>query len=576
MKLIEKIRGQFSGLGDSFLRFPVTAILSFTLMGLLIVQNERNIQGIYETETLRRLAMVTAIGMLLSISLKHLQERFWPDKPALLITALPALAVMVLYYLFYTEEMNMTSAMRFVGTLLILIIAIFYTLKLKHKENYEHYVVRVFNGLFITILYSGVLYFGISAIIFTINALFDAEIDGKWFFYFFLMVTFVFGALMFLSKLPREGETFEEQLYSKALKVLLLYIVIPLITIYTGILYVYFIKILVTQEWPRGLVSNLVLWYSVVSAAVIFFITPILHENQVARLFRTWFPRILLPILAMMFVSIGKRIAQYGVTENRYLVVLLGVWVLAAMLYFIIRKELNNIFLPVSLSVFALIAVFGPLSAFSVSDFSQNQRFTALLEKNSMLVSGEVVPGTEVSEEDRKNISSIVSYYESRDMDKISYLDDDFEYSDFERTFGFQREDYYGSPDMEYINLFTDQNESASEVSGFDYLFMLNNYTESVTFQEMKVELNDMTSLKITLKDELILEENLNDEILAIIEEHQGQMEKGMLSQEDAIILLENEKISVKVMLLELSARRESGDELKFDHLRISLLIDVK
>ncbi len=161
-------------------------------------------------------------------------------------------------------------------------------------------------------------------------------------------------------------------------------------------------------------------------------------------------------------------------------------------------------------------------------------------------------------------------------MDKISYLDDDFEYSDFERTFGFQREDYYGSPDMEYINLFTDQNESASEVSGFDYLFMLNNYTESVTFQEMKVELNDMTSLKITLKDELILEENLNDEILAIIEEHQGQMEKGMLSQEDAIILLENEKISVKVMLLELSARRESGDELKFDHLRISLLIDVK
>lgn len=576
MKLTERIKEQFSGLGDSFLRFPVTAILSFILMGLLITQNERNIQGIYETDTLRRMAMVTAIGMLLSISLKHLAERFWPDKPALLITAVPALAVMVLYYIFYTEEMNMVSTVRFVGTLLILIIAIFYTLRLKLTENYEHYVVRVFNGLFITILYSGVLYFGISAIIFTINALFDADIDGKWFFYFFLVVTFIFGALMFLSKLPRKEENLDEHLYSKALKVLLLYIVIPLITIYTGILYVYFIKILVTQEWPRGLVSNLVLWYSVVSAAVIFFITPILHENQLARLFRTWFPRILLPILAMMFVSIAKRIYQYGVTENRYLVVLLGLWVLTAMLYFIIKKKLNNIFLPVSLSILAVISIFGPLSAFSVSNFSQNQRFSTLLERNNMLVSGEVVPGTNVSEEDRKNISSIVSYFESRDLDKIRHLDSGYAYSDFKDTFGFEREDHYGNPNMEYINLFTDQNESASEVSGFDYLFMLNNYTESVTFQDMKIELTDITNLKITLKDELILQEELSDDILAIVEKHEGQMEKGILNPEDAVILLENEEISVKITLLELSARRETGDELNFDHLRISLLIDVK
>lgn len=576
MKLIDKIKKQFSGLGDSFLRFPATAILSFILMGLLIVQNERNIQGIYETETLRRLAMVTAIGMLLSISLKHLHERFWPDKPALLITTLPALAVMVLYYLFYTEEMNMVSGVRFVGTLLILIIAIFYTLKLKAKETYEPYVVRVFNGLFITILYSGVLYFGISAILFTINALFDAEIDGKWFYYFFLMVTFVFGALMFLSKLPRKEESYENHPYSKALKVLLLYIVIPLITIYTGILYVYFIKILVTQEWPRGLVSNLVLWYSVLSAAVIFFITPILHENQVARLFRIWFPRILLPILAMMFVSIGKRIFQYGMTENRYFVVLLGVWVLVAMVYFIIKKNLTNIFLPVSLSVFAVISIFGPLSAFNVSNFSQNQRFTSLLEKNNMLVSGEIVPGTSVSEEDRKNISSIVSYYESRDMDKIRYLDSDFVYNDFEQTFGFQREDYYGNPDMEYVYLYTDQNDSASEVSGYDYLFTVNNYTQVVNFQDIKVKLTDMTRLIISLNDQILLEEELSDEILAIVDKHQGQMEKGNLLQEDATIILENEDIKVKVTLLELSAKRDSDAMLNYDHLRISILIGVK
>ena len=90
MKVIERIKGQFAGLGDSFLRYPITVLLSITLMVILIIQNERNIDGIYDTEMLRRLAMTAAIGMLASISLKHLQERFWSDKPALILVAAPS------------------------------------------------------------------------------------------------------------------------------------------------------------------------------------------------------------------------------------------------------------------------------------------------------------------------------------------------------------------------------------------------------------------------------------------------------------------------------------------------------
>ncbi|HSR03871.1 MAG TPA: hypothetical protein VLM88_04725, partial [Proteiniclasticum sp.] len=121
MKFTERIKGQFAGLGDSFMRYPVTAILSVTLMIILIIQNERNIDGIYETEMLRRLAMTAAIGMLASISLKHLQERFWQSKPSLIIVVPPAILIMGLYYFFFTEEMNRINTIRFAGLILTLI-----------------------------------------------------------------------------------------------------------------------------------------------------------------------------------------------------------------------------------------------------------------------------------------------------------------------------------------------------------------------------------------------------------------------------------------------------------------------
>jgi hypothetical protein len=576
MKFTERIKGQFTGLGDSFLRYPITVVLSITLMIILIIQNERNIDGIYETEMLRRLAMTAAIGLLSSISLKHLQERFWPRKSSLIIVAPPTVLIMGLYYFFFTEEMNRINSIRFAGLILTLIITIFYTLKLKENEDYEPYVIRIIYGFFITVLYSGVLYFGISAIIFTINALFDAEIEGKWYFYFFLMVTFIFGALMFLSKLPKKDESYKDYSYSKALKLLLLYIVIPLITIYTGILYVYFIKILVTQEWPRGLVSNLVIWYSVVSAAVIFFITPILEENKVARLFRTWFPRILLPILAMMFVSIGKRIAQYGVTENRYFIVLLGIWVLLIMIYFIVKRKLSNIFIPVSLSIFALVSILGPLSAFSVSSFSQNQRLTSLLEKNDMLMSGTIQPGTNVSEDDRRNISSIVNFFDVRDSSKIRYLDDDFEYNDFESVFGFKREDYYFNyPETDYIYLSTEWEMTGIQITGYDYLHMIFYNSKTKPIDGITIELKNSTNLIVTMNDEVLMDEDLVEEIMTIVRENEDKIQKSQIAYEDSIILLENDRVSIKLMLRELAGRKSDESRLDFDYINFYVLLKI-
>ncbi len=577
MKWTETIKKQITGLGSSVIRFPVTALLSFTLMSLLITLNEMNIDGSGNQELIERLAMATAIGMLFSISMKHIYEAKLDKYNSILMVSVPTAVIMFLYYLFFTKDMDLIRGIQFAGAIVALIIGIFYSLKvLQPKQAYEAYVIRIFSGLFLTVLYAGVLFFGISAIIFTINSLFDADIEGKWFFYVFLMDTFIFGALMFLSKLPRKEDTFEEAPYSKGLKVLLLYIVIPLITIYTGILYVYFVRILVTSEWPRGLVSNLVLWYSVVAAAVIFFLTPILEENKLAMIFRTWFPRVLLPILAMMFVSIGKRIHQYGVTENRYFVVLLGLWVLGIMVYFILVKNGKNIIIPVTLSLIAIVSVFGPLSAFNVSAFSQNQRLTALLEKNNMLVSGEITPGTNVSKTDQENISSIVQYFENRNLDQLKYVPESYTYNDFKTVFGFEKTYDYYTPDTSYFYVNTEIESSGFTVGGYDYLFFVNSYMEPKSIDQLTVSLKDMTTLALEKNGTTLLEENLSERLASIAEENNMANNGKTISKEEISFVLENNEVEVKVVLREMSGRKETDDSYIFDQLSLVLLLNLK
>jgi len=49
------------------------------------------------------------------------------------------------------------------------------------------------------------------------------------------------------------------------------------------------------------------------------------------RLF--WLPKAIIPLLLVMFVCVGIRVNAYGVTENRYFAIALGVWVLVVMVY---------------------------------------------------------------------------------------------------------------------------------------------------------------------------------------------------------------------------------------------------
>ena len=102
------------------------------------------------------------------------------------------------------------------------------------------------------------------------------------------------------------------------------------------------------------------------------------------------------------------------------------------MLYFTFSKKLNNIIIPISLSIIALNSVFGPLSSFSISKLSQNNRLKSILTRNHMLEDSKILKAPEdISIEDKEEISAILRYFENNhSLENIKKLPEDFEIKD--------------------------------------------------------------------------------------------------------------------------------------------------
>ncbi len=583
MKIGNRLKNIYNSIKKSIRRFPVTIAVSTTLVIMLIILSEKGSSLTSEAKNIfERINMIIALGIPMSLCIKLLYEQSDNLKGIQKVMGYVfGTIVLILYYKFLLKDLNNNSTIRYTAVSIFLYLAFGYIPWIKRKEDYEYYIIKVFSSFFLTVIYSFVLLMGVFAILFTIDQLFSANIPGKSYYYTFLIVAGIFAPSMFLAKIPEIDADFSEYKYPKSLKVLLLYIVIPLISIYTIILYIYFGKILITKDWPQGLVSHLVLWYSTVSVAVIFFISPILDEDKWANRFKFWFPKLIIPVLIMMFVSMGIRINEYGITENRYFALVLGLWVLGIMLYFIFSKKQKNIIIPIVLSILAINSAFGPLSSFSVSKRSQNNRLKSILIKNSMLVDNKVEAKSDISNEDKEEISMILDYFDkNHSLENVKYVPKDFEIEDMDKVFGFQYKEKNINRN-EYFYYYTEQEKNnAIDIRGYDYL--LDNYrifNRDIKIEDMNAYYN-RENLKFTIKEKgnIIYEANMKNYAYEIIEKQNDDLVKNRdtLNPENTIIVDENEKLNVKFIVNSISGRNSSEEKLIIEDIEFTVLIKFK
>ncbi|MBV7274261.1 DUF4153 domain-containing protein [Clostridiaceae bacterium UIB06] len=575
MKIALYMKKILSGFYLSIKRFPLTIAFSASTALVLILISET----VSKDNLLKRVAMIFALGIPVSLCIKLCLEKI--DERNIyktIIYYLSGILLLIVYYFLFLKTMDMLPITRYIAVSASLYLAFLFIPYLLKREQFEMYIIVVFTSFFVTMIYSIVLYSGLSAILFTIDKLLGIRILGKIYYYTWLFVIFIFFLLYFLSQIPDNNEKIITKSYPKLLRILILYIIMPLLTTYTIILYIYFGKIAVTAQWPVGIVSHLVLWYSIIVTIVLFFITPIKSENSWSSIFLKLSPKIILPPIIMMFISIGIRINAYGVTERRYFVAILGIWLFFIMIYLSFTKRPENIIIPTTLSIVILISVFGPQSSYEISKMSQNSRFEKILIKNEMIKDDKIQSKPNVSQNDKYEISNILDYFEkNHSLNDVKHIPKGFKLDDMSSVFGFPfMLENYGSP-MEQFNFVRNDSKKYIDITGYDYFFDVKNLSNDSNMSSSYLIASynyDTSIIKIIYKGNEIYTKNLNSFVQNLIDKYGVSSKGNSLSSEEMTLIEENEKVKVKFIFSNIFGNRSEGTNAKgFD---FYMLVKIK
>lgn len=256
---------------------------------------------------------------------------------------------------------------------------------------------------------------GLCTALWAIDILFGVDISHRLYSDIWALAALVVGPVYALSWVPKTFSfTKEDCKDPPGLKFIVNWISAPMALIYLLILYAYFIKIVVTGEVPNGYLAYMISGF--VGAGVVTYLAayPLREEGspQLKLFYRIFFPALLVPV-AFHFYAIWERVSAYGITEQRYMLLLLAIW--------FAFLAIGNIFwrlpiktIPMVLAALLVLASFGPWGAVSVSAQSQFSRLQGLLVNTGLLVNGRIVKNMNaddtISFDDRQTISSILQY----------------------------------------------------------------------------------------------------------------------------------------------------------------------
>ena len=614
-KIKEKMKKILPDMKKGIERFPLTIfcgiivfLLSFYVLETSGTNNNRFIEEVLKSIFL----MILCIP--LTAALELVREKYFSGKNKWIIRALNAVIaiVFIVFYRFYYlyevgKEAFFGNSEKLLATGIIFFLFFLLAPIIGKKDEEEKYFQSVIVDKAVTVLFSVVLFLGLTVVFLTVDRLSLIKLEGKIYVETWLFVVFVFAMIFFASKLKKVDESLEEYEIHKVFRFLIYFIIIPLITIYTGILYIYFGKMLVTRSWPQGLVSHLILWYTIFSLFIMIMVTPMTKKDPVAKVFKKYFPFASIPLLALSIVSISKRISQYGVTELRYFIVLLGIWLIFCMVSSIFRARLSVIL--ISLIAVVYISVFSPVNNRRITIMSQNKRLERILIKYGLLKDGKLVKNPGLNENQKYEVTDVLNYIlgikdkkEGIENVKPFGKSDGKPYTnidEFEKAVGIDHSWYeYGSGTDDYYAVFTinekQQNDSynaVEEVNGYEYL--VSNITSYNFENDLTWEFSGKYPVKISEKNISVYNGNKGElikiempEILGKIldkPEIQQKINKPKEEIKDSVVpenvlefTGENEKVKYRIKMTQISVRGNDDRKTEIMDYRYSFYYSIK
>lgn len=392
-------------------RFPLAFIAAFVFTVLAVSK----VHGAdwMSNDMLARTLFFLGQAVILALGAQLLADgRKWPMLHSLLVGAgfLAVLAVTVYVPMQFSAMHFFTCAALF----LFLLFAGFIARRVSEDTvwlfNYQS-AMAVILGLIAALI----LCLGLSAILATIKYLFGVNVNDKLFADIWIIGGCFFFPVYVLASVPRDLND-QSAICAMPIGISFIanYLLVPMMLVYTGILYAYGLKIIFEWSLPRGNLAYMVTGYGSVGVITHLCIYPIRDlGTRLLRFFYRWFYILLTGPLVLLAIGISTRISDYGLTEQRVAIVLCLVWLAILSGVHIFKKAEAHIkHVPMVLCIMALVAAF---SAQKLSAQSQYERLTDALQRAGVLVDGKAVKVTgEVDFDTRKDISSILDFLRSR------------------------------------------------------------------------------------------------------------------------------------------------------------------
>lgn len=441
----------FKSIKDTFKRFPFT-ITSATLASIFFIMATYDEYAEDFNNKMISYGLVFAFAIFLYAFIKLFNEglrNFYDLKNLNNNNLLKVISYVItlpilygIYELVYDKAgplSNYNDNFVFFTLIAFLVVGTSFVAKFNYHKDYVVYVAKILRAFIISNIYSFIVFIGISSIVFALDSLFKFDFGSLVYLRIGIFSFILFNVITFFQDFPKVRDSFTDYKYPKPFRILLVYIITPLMIIYTLILLAYFIKILALWQIPNNLIVNLVIWFAAFSVVYLFFLSRVDSIGFINKL-KIIFPISLFPLLGMMFFAIYLRISEYGLTENRYIVIAGGLWVFLSLIYYIFYRENSNITVPIFLAAIILITGIGPASAISLSLRSQNARFEKLLKENNMIAGEGIRSDVNIDSSAKNQIIDIVSYMDKRDrIEDLNHLPKDFKLSEenFTKVFGF-------------------------------------------------------------------------------------------------------------------------------------------
>ena len=465
---------------------------------------------------------------------------------------------------------------------------------------------ETFFQLVMAYFFAGVLMAGLSLALLSLDKLFGVNIPDRYYGYLATLCFVAFAPLYFLPSVPKRKVEGEDIIVETTVFVRIfgLYILLPILGIYTLILYGYLGKIIVTWQLPNGWVSWLVSVLGVAGYLTMFIISPILHPNPLngeqdaplsetgqldshtktpplggwgARLggrgwFFRFFPIILLPLLVLMFAGIMRRFSDYGITINRLLVLLLNGWMFGVSIYLIISKTKPLKWVFVSFAAIALLSAVGPWNVMSVTKRSLTNELTQLLTETKWSsiqkkedIKNQIVPLDSAKQERLYDIINYLSRNYGKESIRPFYTDklgDKATQTDFINALGVNKE----WKEDKYFSIYNNEQNYEMDINGYTTFLSL-----SKPYQNNEFEINENFSAKTENSQVKITDKKTKSLLIipldSIIKSAINQ--SNQISTKEASIIGNNYKLIIN----NLDGEREIDNKIKINSFNGILLL---